>query len=72
MTPVTPVPWVPGATGWSDPVPQAGSYSLATLFDKSVTMSFTRVDADTIKVTVAGSKRDFSFTVSKAGAITAD
>jgi len=57
---------------WSDPVPQAGSYALATPFDKSVSMSFSRVDADTIKVTVAGSKRDFSFTVSKAGAITAN
>ena len=54
---------------WSDPVPQAGSYSLSTPFDKSVTMSFSRVDVDTIKVTVAGPKRDFSFTVSKAGAI---
>ncbi|HEY0463401.1 MAG TPA: hypothetical protein VGC79_04290 [Polyangiaceae bacterium] len=54
---------------WSDPVPQAGSYSLSTPFDKSVSMSFSRVDGDTIQVTVAGAKRDFSFTVSKAGAI---
>ena len=54
---------------WSDPVPQAGSYSLSTPFDKSVSMSFSRVDDDTIQVTVAGPKRDFSFTVSKAGAI---
>lgn len=54
---------------WSDPVPQAGSYSLSTPFDKSVSMSFSRVDEDTIKVTVAGPKREFSFTVSKAGAI---
>jgi len=54
---------------WSDPVPQAGSYSLSTPFDKSVSMSFARVDDDTIQVTVAGPKRDFSFNVSKAGAI---
>jgi len=54
---------------WSDPVPQAGSYSLSTPFDKTVSMSFSRVDDDTIKVTVAGPKHDFSFTVSKAGAI---
>jgi hypothetical protein len=54
---------------WSDPVPQSGSYSLNTPFDKSVSMSFSRVDSDTIKVTVAGAKREFSFTVSKAGAI---
>ncbi|MEI9952353.1 MAG: hypothetical protein WDO74_26055 [Pseudomonadota bacterium] len=57
---------------WSDPVPQAGSYSLHTPFDKSVSMSFARVDDDTIKVTVAGPKRDFSFTVSKAGSIASD
>jgi len=54
---------------WSDPVPQSGSYSLSTPYDKSVSMSFSRVDSDTIKVTVAGPKREFSFTVSKAGAI---
>jgi len=54
---------------WSDPVPQAGSYSLHTPFDKSVSMSFARVDGDTIEVTVAGAKREFSFTVSKAGVI---
>jgi hypothetical protein len=54
---------------WSDPVPQAGTYSLSTPYDKSVSMSFARVDTDTIKVTVSGPKRDFSFTVSRAGAI---
>jgi hypothetical protein len=54
---------------WSDPVPQAGSYSLSTPYDKSVSMNFSRVDDDTIKVTVAGPKHDFSFTVSKPGAI---
>jgi hypothetical protein len=57
---------------WTDPVPQAGSYSLSTPFDKSVSMSFARVDGDTIKVTVAGPKHDFSFTVSKTGAIAAN
>jgi len=54
---------------WSDPVPQAGTYSLHTPYNKSVSMSFARVDVDTIKVTVQGPKRDFSFTVSKAGSI---
>ena len=57
---------------WADPVPQSGRYSLATPFDKSVSMTFSRVDDDTIQVTVAGAKRDFSFTVSKAGAITSN
>lgn len=54
---------------WNDPVPQSGSYTLTTPFDKSVSMSFDRVDDDTIRVTVAGPKRDYSFTVSKLGAI---
>ena len=54
---------------WSDPVPQAGTYSLRTPFDKTVSMSFSRVDADTIEVTAGGPQREFSFTVSKAGAI---
>lgn len=55
---------------WTDPVPQAGSYTLTTPFDKTVSMLFERVDAGTIKVTVAGPRRDFSFNVSKLGAIT--
>jgi hypothetical protein len=55
---------------WTDPVPQAGSYTLTTPFDKTVSMSFERVDSDTIQVSVAGPKRDFSFNVSKLGAIT--
>lgn len=54
---------------WSDPVPQAGTYSLHTPYDKSVSLGFSRLDSDTIAVTVTGPKRDFSFTVSKAGAI---
>jgi hypothetical protein len=54
---------------WTDPVPQSGSYTLSTPFDKTVSMSFARIDTDTIKVTVAGGKREFSFDVSKLGAI---
>jgi hypothetical protein len=58
---------------WTDPVPQAGSYTLVTPFDdKSVSMAFERVDEDTIQVTVAGPKKEFSFTVSKLGVITED
>jgi hypothetical protein len=48
---------------WADPIPQAGSYTLATPFDKSVTLSFTRIDSDTIGVTVAGERGSFSFDV---------
>ncbi len=54
---------------WTDPVPQAGSYSLKTPFGKSVSMAFDRVDDDSIRVTVSGSRREFAFTVSKLGAV---
>jgi hypothetical protein len=54
---------------WTDPVPQAGSYTLTTPFDKTVSMAFSRVDEDSIKVTVTGPKHEFAFTVSKLGAI---
>jgi hypothetical protein len=55
---------------WTDPVPQAGSYTLVTPFEnKSVSMAFDRVDDDTIRVTISGPKREFSFTVSKLGDI---
>lgn len=54
---------------WTDPVPQAGSYTLTTPFDKSLAMSFSRVDADTIQVKVSGPRRDYSFDVSKSGDI---
>ncbi|HEV8549487.1 MAG TPA: hypothetical protein VGQ57_10675, partial [Polyangiaceae bacterium] len=48
---------------WQDPIPQAGSYSLATPFDKSCSLAFARVDEDTIRVTASGAKRSFSFDV---------
>ncbi|MES1185178.1 MAG: hypothetical protein ABUL60_15305 [Myxococcales bacterium] len=57
---------------WTDPVPQSGSYTLKTPFDKSVSMAFERVDDDTIKVTVTGPKREFAFNVSKLGVIAND
>jgi len=49
---------------WDDPLPQAGSYSLATPFDKSVTLAFSRADGDTVAVTVTGAKGSFTFMVS--------
>ncbi|MDF3067364.1 MAG: hypothetical protein K0R38_2965 [Polyangiaceae bacterium] len=54
---------------WTEPVPQAGRYTLSAPFDKSLAMSFRRVDDDTISVTVSGPRRDFSFDVSKLGVI---
>jgi hypothetical protein len=55
---------------WIDPVPQAGSYVLATPSAKVLTMAFERVDEDTIQVSVTGGKQPFTFNVSKFGAIT--
>jgi hypothetical protein len=57
---------------WTDPVPQAGSYTLTTPFEKTVTMAFGRVDDNTIKVTVTGPKHEFTFNVSKLGVIAKD
>lgn len=54
---------------WADPIPQAGTYSLSTPFDKTVSMSFSRIDEDSIMVTVAGPKKSFSFSVSKLGVV---
>jgi len=55
---------------WIDPVPQAGTYTLDTPFDKSADLQFERVDGDTIRVTISSGNREFSFLVSKLGLIT--
>lgn len=54
---------------WQDPVPQSGSYSLDTPFDKSVTLAFARKDASTITVTVTGPRRTFTYNVRSTGAV---
>jgi hypothetical protein len=55
---------------WVDPVPQAGTFRLATPKNKSVSLSFSRVDEDTIEVTIASGDKEFSFDVSRAGVVT--
>jgi hypothetical protein len=54
---------------WEDPVPQAGTYRLASPKGRSLSLSFQRVDADTIKVTLASGDKSFSFDVSKLGVV---
>lgn len=54
---------------WSDPVPQAGTYRLASPKGRSLALSFARVDGDTIKVTVTSGTASFSFDVSKGGEV---
>ncbi len=54
---------------WEDPVPQAGTFKLDTPFEKFVSLSFVRLDDDTIEVTVASGEEEFSFEVSKLGTV---
>jgi len=54
---------------WVDPLPQAGTYRLATPKDKSLTMTFDRVDENTIKVTLKAGTKSWNFDVSKSGAV---
>jgi hypothetical protein len=51
---------------WADPVPQAGSYTLESPAGKTLSLGFSRLDADTIQVTVTGPRgRSFSFNVNR-------
>jgi hypothetical protein len=54
---------------WVDPVPQAGTYRLASPKGRSLALSFNRIDEDTIEVTIRNDKREFKFNVSSIGAI---
>ena len=57
---------------WEDPVPQAGSYTLDTPYDKTLTLTFTRRDSDTIAVDVDAGKQSVTVLVSKSGEITTE
>jgi len=54
---------------WIDPVPQSGVYSLLTPSDKMITMSFERVDEDTIAVLVEGGNKTKTYHVTALGQI---
>ncbi|MEZ4382558.1 MAG: hypothetical protein R3A79_14570 [Nannocystaceae bacterium] len=54
---------------WVDPVPQSGVYSLLTPKDKTITMSFERVDADTIAVIVDGGRNSRTYHVTSTGQV---
>jgi hypothetical protein len=56
---------------WVDPVPQAGTYRLASPKGRSLELSFSRVDADTIAVTVKNDTKQFTFNVNALGAVAA-
>lgn len=52
---------------WADPVPQAGTYTLAAPKGKNLSLSFRRLDADRIEVAVTSGARSFKFVVRRAG-----
>jgi hypothetical protein len=54
---------------WADPVPQAGTYRLASPRGRSLELSFERVDSDTIEVTLASGGRSFHFEVNAKGTV---
>lgn len=54
---------------WADPVPQAGTYRLASPSKRSLELSFRRVDADTIECTLASGGRSFRFNVNSTGGV---
>ena len=54
---------------WADPVPQAGTYTLSTPKNKTLSISFTRLDDDRIQVTLASADKSFKFVVARAGDI---
>ncbi len=50
---------------WVDPVPQDGTYTLSTPFDKTLSLGFDRVNEETIKVTISSGRRSFDFDVKR-------
>jgi len=55
---------------WVDPVPQAGTYRLATPSNRSLELDFNRVDATTIAVTLKNDTKSFTFHVNETGGAT--
>lgn len=54
---------------WVDPVPQAGTYRLASPQGRSLQLSFTRIDADTIEVKLKNDTKEFKFNVNSVGSV---
>lgn len=50
---------------WDDPVPESGAYVLDTPFNKNLSLTFTREDADTILVVAASGAREYEIRVNK-------
>lgn len=54
---------------WIDPIPQAGRYTLDTPFDKTATLTFERIDGNTIKATLDSGRNSFSWNVTALGIV---
>jgi hypothetical protein len=54
---------------WTDPVPQAGSYVLTTSKGNVLSLSFHRIDADSIQVSAKSGAREFAFEVMADGRV---
>jgi hypothetical protein len=52
---------------WEDPCPQAGSYRLVSPKGRSLGLSFSRVDEDSIEVTLKNDTKEFKFVVNSIG-----
>lgn len=56
---------------WVDPIPQAGSYELTAPDGKTATLSFKRIDEDSIEAKFVTGKSEWTFIVNKTGAVEA-
>jgi hypothetical protein len=54
---------------FADSVPQFGAYALTLPTDDALTLAFSRIDTDTIRVAVQGAQQDLSFVVRPDGSI---
>jgi hypothetical protein len=52
---------------WVDPVPQAGTYRLASPKGRSLALSFSRLDEDSIEVSLKSDDKSFEFVVNSVG-----
>lgn len=57
---------------WADPIPQAGSYELTNPAGKTATLTFTRIDEDTIEADFQTGNKEYKFIVNKDGSVEAD
>lgn len=57
---------------WADPIPQAGSYELTAPSGKTATLSFKRIDADTIEADFVTGNKTYTFIVNKDGSVQSD